>query len=347
MSEISKKLQLKGERDFSEPINGSLVVGNYLYVLGSVLYRCEIVGDTIGEPEALATAYFPNSIASDGTYLYVGIRTDDSSNLGSHVAVIRISDFNLLTVSALISYHSDRIGKIVCDSLGFVHLIVDVGDTNSRWRVYKYDPDLNTISQVKIVDSSSNRIVGLVLTGDKIVTTGYYTTSNAHRERLYSWDGITETELDNSGNQGGVAVKHGAFFVVSGQPSQSTGALRLYTITNDEFDQLNTVTNTQDIIDGLDYQARAIESDGVYVYLIRNSDNSLRVLRVADNEFQLVDTLDMPENFAGEYFYPNALHFANNKLFVVNDEKVLLFRWAAHAQFNFNVDGRTVTAEAI
>lgn len=328
---ISKKLQSVFYMNFNEPVVGSLVVGEYLYVLGSTLYKCKLDGDEIEESVTLATIENPSSIATDGTFLYIVV-TREGLTTGTRIAVVRISDFTLRLISADISTSTRYIGRMSCDSLGFLHTVFRPDDsTNSRWRIYNYDSDLNTIVMTKEINPG-NSLRELHAKSNLIYMAGTTTV----RTSVYSWDGVNETLVSTFPLTTGRLVLHDSK-IISMNVAASPSIRYLHAFSLNEDNEL-IQEHTNDV--GMNGQrVFGIVSGGQYLYIHGDTLSNLYVVTYENTEFNILDVIALPETFIADYDYPNTLFFANNRLYIVNGDYIRVFRWKAHAEFTYEKTG--------
>ncbi|MFW6377245.1 MAG: hypothetical protein ACOCZ5_01240 [bacterium] len=298
-------LQSKTVKNFGATVKGSLVVGDYIYVLSDYLYRCPIDGDGVGTVETLVDIVEPTSIDSDGVYLYI------SAENRTKIFVVDINTFTVLNSFGEISIHT-----IKCDTMGFFHAIYNAGSTGARWRIYKYNADLNSLSKVYDRSGGIGGTRTLAILGNKVMVGGGSVVGSA--TRLFSWDGTTVTELDsNTTKSSFITNSNDSFFSVL------NSSLRRYTL--DEQDQL-VIEWILSIGD-----SRMLGADGNYIYAPILSSTELKVIT---HEGSIVDTIDLPDTFSisGEDA-PNQVHCGNNRLYVANGTNLYVMRWSVNAQF--------------
>ena len=178
-----KELKIVNELDLGVAVNGSYVVGNYIYILADVLYRAPISGDSIGTPEPLSSIVNPNSIVSDGTYLYVAHTIDGNYT----ISAIAVDNFNLLA-----TYNDtfpQRLADLKLDLYGNAVARYHATSTIAQLHIYSYNPALNMVSRLAAaslfqLSGSSSLMHGHILMDNLIVVAG-----GGSKLHMISWDG--------------------------------------------------------------------------------------------------------------------------------------------------------------
>ena len=333
-----KELKIVNELDLGVPVRGSYVVGNYIYILADILYRAPISGDSVGALESLNIIVNPNSIISDGTYLYVGGRVNSE---GSHVFVVRIIDFVVATTKQI---HATIINRILLrdiDIYGNLHLITN----RSEHRVYQYDPDINNVTELDSVGSGTDT-TGLCLFGDYAILNSSVFSGNTLRSSLCtSWDGTTLTRLYFQNDPAPLGrLTHSVVFkgMLFGVPSTETPTSKylVYTANESEFTVVSEL--------GHNGSQRQVDTDGDYVYSL--GGNQLTVLNYENEEIKIEQIKTLPASNDSRDF-PQLIHCGNNRVYVSNGNKLYTLRWHVKAGFTVSNSnpavGETITFSAI
>ena len=329
-----KELKIVNELDLGVPVRGSYVVGNYIYILADVLYRAPISGDSVGELEPLNSIVNPNSIISDGTYLYVSGGSVSNPTF-SYLFAVRVSDFTLL-VSLHRSNNDNRVAVHGTDKHGNVHYIDSNATFDHFWRVYRYYPENNMFTLVNSV-SFGSVLTGLTVSDDHVILHR----GNGFLSYLYSWDGQGSQFIYSSSANPyrwiyDSVVYKGKFF---GAPySGSLGAL--FGLGEENFETIDSFSYAS--------SQRSIDTDGDYCYSY--GSGVLSAIKYVETNLTLTQQVAFSDN-SNLFRFPNQVHCGNNRVYVANGNKLYTLRWHVKAGFTVSNSnpavGETITFSAI
>ena len=340
---MSITLQAKNEREFPGTVRGSLVLGNYLYVMSDILYRVQIDDNNMGEPEPMNEVILPGFICTDGKFIYVTGRTHPDSNTICRVTIIDSEDFSIEHQHDIHGV-GERIRKTMCDTMGFFHMAATIGAgffPSHGWWIYKYDPILKSFTNVQGGGSGGRSINSIEQIEDKFVLSGYYTTQDVFHHRVYSWDGSNRSRLRTIHIQGDRLTSFEDKIISVISTSAYNRRIAIYNLDKDnnllEITQNNyTVTNTST------YNVIVnIVSDGDYIYYIRRVDSRLYIVNNINNILSTNSILTFPEIFINTNIegrdLQNMLTLGNNRLYVSNGNKIYILAWAVSARIEASV----------